>query len=172
MKPWLVRATRGMLILFARGADASSSATVVAPEEGVARRCRPVEPDRRSLRRIRAVNPAGSRTECCRGNRPGALDGIAFIHFFPLAIGALADAGGPRAEMAVMHQPAQLALAWLLLKRSPVMLPIISTGGHELLMTPPWSWGSRELRRHFPSESHWDEMGAFVPRLFSSEDCA
>lgn len=56
-----------------------------------------------------------------------ALDGIAFIPFFPLATGALADAGGPRAEMAVMHQPAQLALAWLVLKRSPVMLPIIGT---------------------------------------------
>jgi aryl-alcohol dehydrogenase-like predicted oxidoreductase len=54
--------------------------------------------------------------------------GIAFIPWFPLATGKLAQEGGPLAELAKQHDasPAQLALAWLL-KRSPVMLPIPGT---------------------------------------------
>jgi aryl-alcohol dehydrogenase-like predicted oxidoreductase len=54
--------------------------------------------------------------------------GIAFIPWFPLAVGQLADAGGPRDELADRHgaSPSQLALAWLL-HRSPVMLPIPGT---------------------------------------------
>ncbi|MCW2903457.1 MAG: aldo/keto reductase [Streptosporangiaceae bacterium] len=54
--------------------------------------------------------------------------GIAFIPWFPLATGELAQPGGPLAEAAARHgvTPAQLALAWLL-HRSPVMLPIPGT---------------------------------------------
>jgi pyridoxine 4-dehydrogenase len=55
-------------------------------------------------------------------------EGIAFIPWFPLNTGGLADDGGPLAEAASRHDasPAQLALAWLL-HRSPVMLPIPGT---------------------------------------------
>jgi pyridoxine 4-dehydrogenase len=54
--------------------------------------------------------------------------GIAFLPFFPLAIGSLTSAGGSLAAAAKRHNctPAQLALAWLL-ARSPVMLPIPGT---------------------------------------------
>jgi pyridoxine 4-dehydrogenase len=54
--------------------------------------------------------------------------GIAFIPWFPLATGKLAEAGGPLAQIAeeTGAEPSQLALAWLL-KRSPVMLPIPGT---------------------------------------------
>lgn len=55
--------------------------------------------------------------------------GIAFIPWFPLAVGKLAAEGGPVAEIAERADatPAQIALAWLL-ARSPVMLPIPGTG--------------------------------------------
>jgi aryl-alcohol dehydrogenase-like predicted oxidoreductase len=55
--------------------------------------------------------------------------GIAFLPFFPLAIGALSSASGALAAAAKRHNctPAQLAIAWLL-ARSPVMLPIPGTG--------------------------------------------
>jgi len=60
-------------------------------------------------------------------------NGIAFIPWFPLATGALADAGSPLAKLAAEHgaTASQLALAWLL-RRSPVMLPIPGTSsvGH------------------------------------------
>ncbi len=54
--------------------------------------------------------------------------GIAFLPWFPLATGRLALAGGPLAKIAHAHgaTPAQVALAWLLM-RSPVMLPIPGT---------------------------------------------
>lgn len=54
--------------------------------------------------------------------------GIAFLPFFPLAIGALTAGSGALAAAARRHNctPAQLALAWLL-ARSPVMLPIPGT---------------------------------------------
>jgi aryl-alcohol dehydrogenase-like predicted oxidoreductase len=54
--------------------------------------------------------------------------GIAFMPFFPLAIGALTAGGGSLDAAAKRHRcsPAQLALAWLL-ARSPVMLPIPGT---------------------------------------------
>jgi pyridoxine 4-dehydrogenase len=54
--------------------------------------------------------------------------GIAFIPWFPLATGELAQAGGPAAEVAEQTgaSPSQVALAWLL-QRSPVMLPIPGT---------------------------------------------
>jgi pyridoxine 4-dehydrogenase len=54
--------------------------------------------------------------------------GIAFLPFFPLAVGALAAGGGALDAAARRHDcsPAQLALAWLL-ARSKVMLPIPGT---------------------------------------------
>jgi len=54
--------------------------------------------------------------------------GVAFIPWFPLATGKLANKGGPLGRLAEKHRatPSQLALAWLL-KRSPVMLPIPGT---------------------------------------------
>jgi pyridoxine 4-dehydrogenase len=53
---------------------------------------------------------------------------IAFIPWFPLATGKLAQSGGPLDEIAsrLGATPSQLALAWLL-HRSPVMLPIPGT---------------------------------------------
>ena len=53
---------------------------------------------------------------------------IAFIPWFPLATGALAEPGGRLAALAAERgaAPSQLALAWLL-ARSPVMLPIPGT---------------------------------------------
>ena len=55
-------------------------------------------------------------------------EGIAFIPWYPIASGALADPGGP--VDAVVQEtgatPSQVALAWLL-HRSPVMLPIPGT---------------------------------------------
>lgn len=53
---------------------------------------------------------------------------MAFIPWFPLATGKLAEHGGPLEKIAEKHnaKPSQLALAWLL-KRSPAMLPIPGT---------------------------------------------
>jgi len=53
---------------------------------------------------------------------------IAFLPFFPLAIGTLAGAGGAHEAVAqrLGCTPAQLSIAWLL-ARSPMMLPIPST---------------------------------------------
>jgi len=55
-----------------------------------------------------------------------------FIPWFPLAVGRLAEPGGPLDEIARRHDatPAQIALAWLL-ARSPVMLPIPGTSSIE-----------------------------------------
>jgi pyridoxine 4-dehydrogenase len=55
-------------------------------------------------------------------------EGLGFIPWFPLAVGALAKPGGPlvRAAEQLHAQPSQVALAWLLAK-SPVMLPIPGT---------------------------------------------
>ncbi|HEY1358817.1 MAG TPA: aldo/keto reductase [Thermoleophilaceae bacterium] len=59
-------------------------------------------------------------------------EGIAFIPWFPLATGDLAEPGGPLDEIAGAHDatPAQVALAWLL-QRSRVMLPIPGTSSIE-----------------------------------------
>lgn len=56
------------------------------------------------------------------------LHGIGFIPWYPLAVGKLADEGGPLAEAARQRgvTASQVALAWLL-RRSPVMLPIPGT---------------------------------------------
>jgi pyridoxine 4-dehydrogenase len=58
--------------------------------------------------------------------------GIAFIPWFPLATGRLAEPGGVLDQVAHAHDatPAQIALAWLL-ARSPVMLPIPGTSSVE-----------------------------------------
>ena len=55
-------------------------------------------------------------------------EGIAFIPWFPLAAGPLAEPGGSLARAAerLGATPAQVALAWLL-RRSPVILPIPGT---------------------------------------------
>jgi aryl-alcohol dehydrogenase-like predicted oxidoreductase len=55
-------------------------------------------------------------------------DGLAFLPWYPLAVGRLARPGGPVDEVARAHDaaPAQVALAWLL-QRSPVTLPIPGT---------------------------------------------
>jgi aryl-alcohol dehydrogenase-like predicted oxidoreductase len=55
-------------------------------------------------------------------------DGLAFIPWFPLSAGSLAEPGGVAAEIAERHgaSPAQVALAWLL--RTPATLPIPGTG--------------------------------------------
>jgi aryl-alcohol dehydrogenase-like predicted oxidoreductase len=55
-------------------------------------------------------------------------EGIGFIPWYPLAVGKLADDGGPLADASRRHGAAasQVALAWLL-RRSPVMLPIPGT---------------------------------------------
>ena len=54
--------------------------------------------------------------------------GIAFVPFFPIAVGDHAKAGGPVATVAaeIGATPAQTALAWLL-RRSPAMFPIPGT---------------------------------------------
>jgi pyridoxine 4-dehydrogenase len=61
-------------------------------------------------------------------------NGIAFIPWFPLATGQLAQPGGPLDRLAAEHwaTASQLALAWLL-GRSPVMLPIPGTSTVEHL---------------------------------------
>jgi aryl-alcohol dehydrogenase-like predicted oxidoreductase len=61
-------------------------------------------------------------------------EGIAFIPWYPLATGKLANPGGDLDEIATRHgaTPAQVALAWLLAK-SPVMLPIPGTSSVEHL---------------------------------------
>ncbi|MDX6411984.1 MAG: pyridoxine 4-dehydrogenase [Gaiellaceae bacterium] len=55
-------------------------------------------------------------------------EGLGFIPWFPIAMGALAQPGGPLAVIAerLGATPAQLAVAWLL-RRSPAMLPIPGT---------------------------------------------
>jgi pyridoxine 4-dehydrogenase len=61
-------------------------------------------------------------------------EGIGFIPWFPLAVGKLAEPGGPLADAAerLGAAPSQVALAWLL-RRSPVMLPIPGTSRVEHL---------------------------------------
>ena len=60
--------------------------------------------------------------------------GIAFIPWFPVAAGKLANPGGPLDEAAKKHNAtvSQLSLAWLL-HRSPVILPIPGTTSIEHL---------------------------------------
>ncbi|HEY7370595.1 MAG TPA: aldo/keto reductase [Polyangia bacterium] len=66
-------------------------------------------------------DPEGVLEHCTR-------NGIAYLPFFPLAVGNVAQAKPVLAAIAAAHgaTPAQIALAWLL-ARSPVMLPIPGT---------------------------------------------
>jgi aryl-alcohol dehydrogenase-like predicted oxidoreductase len=59
-------------------------------------------------------------------------DGIAFIPWFPLNAGALAEPGGPAAEIAARHHatPAQVALAWLLATEATLPIPGTSSVAH------------------------------------------
>jgi pyridoxine 4-dehydrogenase len=61
-------------------------------------------------------------------------DGLAFLPWFPLAVGELARATGRLAEVAASHgaTPAQVALGWLL-RRSPAVLMIPGTSSPEHL---------------------------------------
>ncbi len=63
-----------------------------------------------------------------------AREGLGFLPWYPVGAGALAKAGGALDRAAGKHAatPAQVALAWLLL-RSPVMLPIPGTSSVEHL---------------------------------------
>ena len=69
--------------------------------------------------------------------------GIAFMPFFPLAVGAHAKPDAAVATAAERHRvkPAQIALAWLL-ARSPVMLPIPGTSRPAHLEE---NWASRSI---------------------------
>lgn len=78
----------------------------------------------------------------------GVLDlctrkGIAFVPFFPLAVGNVAEDKSVLAAIAEKHRasPAQIALAWLL-ARSPVMLPIPGTSSVEHLEE---NWDARRI---------------------------
>jgi pyridoxine 4-dehydrogenase len=69
--------------------------------------------------------------------------GIAYLPFFPLAVGAL---GKPQPALAAAAEkyratPAQIAIAWLL-ARSPVMLPIPGTSSPEHLQE---NWDARKI---------------------------
>jgi len=70
--------------------------------------------------------------------------GIAFMPFFPLGVGALANPAGALAAAAKRHRatPAQIALAWLL-ARSRVMLPIPGTSRPDHLEE---NWSARAIR--------------------------
>jgi aryl-alcohol dehydrogenase-like predicted oxidoreductase len=68
---------------------------------------------------------------------------IAYLPFFPLAVGNVAKDKPVLAEIADKHRasPAQIALAWLL-ARSPVMLPIPGTSSVEHLEQ---NWDARRI---------------------------
>lgn len=94
------------------------------------------------LRRARAVTPIVSVQNRFNLEYRDAEDvleacaeaGIAFLPWYPLAAGPLAEDGGTAARIAERHDatPAQVALAWLL-ARSPVILPIPGTSSVEHL---------------------------------------
>ncbi len=79
---------------------------------------------------------------------------IAFLPFFPLAVGALGRAHPALDETAARHgaTPAQIALAWLL-ARSPIMLPIPGTSSLDHLEE---NWAARSI------ELSPDEVGAIA----------
>jgi aryl-alcohol dehydrogenase-like predicted oxidoreductase len=69
--------------------------------------------------------------------------GIAYLPFFPLAVGNVGKEQPALAAIAEKHgaSPSQIALAWLL-ARSPVMLPIPGTGSLEHLEE---NWDARRI---------------------------
>ncbi len=81
-------------------------------------------------------DPEGVLELCARHN-------IAYLPFFPLAVGKVAQAKPALLAIADRHgaSPAQIALAWLL-ARSPVMLPIPGTGSVEHLEE---NWDARRI---------------------------
>jgi pyridoxine 4-dehydrogenase len=81
-------------------------------------------------------DPEGVLELCTRKN-------IAYLPFFPLAVGNVARDKPALATIAERHQasPAQIALAWLL-ARSPVMLPIPGTSSVEHLEQ---NWEARRI---------------------------
>jgi pyridoxine 4-dehydrogenase len=72
-----------------------------------------------------------------------AARGIAFLPFFPLAVGNIGKVQPALADVARKHgvTPAQVALAWLL-ARSPVMLPIPGTSSRAHLEE---NWAARRI---------------------------
>jgi pyridoxine 4-dehydrogenase len=81
-------------------------------------------------------DPEGVLDLCSRKN-------IAFLPFFPLAAGKVAQSRPALAAIADKHRaaPAQIALAWLL-ARSPVILPIPGTSSVEHLQQ---NWDARRI---------------------------
>jgi pyridoxine 4-dehydrogenase len=81
-------------------------------------------------------DPEGVLEFCTRKN-------IAYLPFFPLAVGNVAHEKPALAAIAGKHRatPAQIALAWLL-ARSPVMLPIPGTASVEHLEE---NWAARRI---------------------------
>ena len=81
-------------------------------------------------------DPEGVLDFCARNN-------IAFLPFFPLAAGNVAQVRPALAAIAARHgsSPAQIALAWLL-ARSPVILPIPGTSSPEHLEQ---NWAARRI---------------------------
>lgn len=69
--------------------------------------------------------------------------GIAYLPFFPLAVGGVSWSGAALSKIAEARgvTPAQVALAWLL-ARSPVMLPIPGTSSPEHLEE---NWAARSI---------------------------
>jgi aryl-alcohol dehydrogenase-like predicted oxidoreductase len=92
-------------------------------------------------------DPEGVLDLCTRKN-------IAFLPFFPLAVGNVAKDKGVLAKIADQHRasPAQIALAWLL-ARSPVMLPIPGTSSVAHLEE---NWDARRIALSF------DEVNAIA----------
>jgi pyridoxine 4-dehydrogenase len=98
--------------------------------------------DARQLARARqlvTVVSVQNRYNLADRHSEGVLDacervGIAFLPWFPLALGDLTRGGGRLADVAAARgaTQAQIALAWLL-RRSPVMLPIPGTSSLEHL---------------------------------------
>ncbi len=87
-----------------------------------------------AARRVIPIATVQNRYNVADREWEGVLDycereGIGFIPWYPLAVGKLAEQGGPLAEAAerLGAAPSHVALAWLL-RRSPVMLPIPGTG--------------------------------------------
>jgi aryl-alcohol dehydrogenase-like predicted oxidoreductase len=72
------------------------------------------------------------------------VEGIAFLPFFPLAVGTYGRSHGALDAAAARHgaTPAQIALAWLL-ARSPVMLPIPGTSSIAHLEE---NWAARAIQ--------------------------
>ena len=92
-----------------------------------------------TARRIAPIVSVQNRYSLADRHSEGVLevcerDGLAFLPWFPLALGRLATATGRLAQVARSHgaTPAQVALAWLL-RRSPVMAPIPGTSSVEHL---------------------------------------